>query len=125
MKLDQKEAVSWLSFPMLSKNLRCAHGRHPSLPPSLWYNNRNLFMSVEDRSEHQSQLDPPKEEQWEHAFGTAVRKAVDDLFTHRLIAEKVEDLKEDERVVPLLDRQKLILVERIEETAGQTLDNVL
>ena len=82
-------------------------------------------MPVENHPEYQPQLDPSQEEQWEHAFGTSVRKAVDDLFTHRLIAERIEGITDDEQVESLLSRQKLILVEQIEETAGRAIDNIL
>ena len=81
-----------------------------------------MHIRVEDHSEHPS---PSEQEIKEMSVAVALRKLVDDLFTHRGIAEKLARTEGDEQIEALLDHHKQVVVEHLEETAWRAVDNFL
>ena len=79
----------------------------------------------EQQPDNQEPLEPTQEDQREQSFGTAMRQAVDDLFTYEPIAEKLRELKEDERIQVLIERRKQALVDALEEQGWRSVDDVL
>ena len=79
-------------------------------------------MSVEERPELQPNLGPSENEQEENSFGNAIRLAVDNLFTRQDIADRLQGNREDDQIKTLLLDSKRDLVERLVETAEQSVE---
>lgn len=73
-----------------------------------------MATSIEHRTEHPL---PSEHETKEMSVAVALRKVVDDLFTCKAIAGKMEGSEGNERVEALVSHHKQVLVEHLEETA--------
>lgn len=69
-------------------------------------------------------LNPTKEAVSEMSFGAAMRRAIDDLFTNRAIAEKVQAIPANDVLPILLETWKQGLADRLQAEAGSMVDNV-
>ncbi|MCB0167865.1 MAG: hypothetical protein KDI79_26800 [Anaerolineae bacterium] len=73
-------------------------------------------MSVEQQPNQSSPLEPTVEEQREQAFGMAMRRAVDDLFTNQPIADVLAGTEGNTEVEHFIGVWKQGLVEFLEGT---------
>lgn len=82
-------------------------------------------MTVERQPVSPDPLAPTPETVAEMSFGTALRKAVNDLFTCEAIAQKVQALPTTDVVPALLDTWKQGLVSHLQTQAQTTVEGVI
>lgn len=73
-----------------------------------------MAISIEDHPEYPL---PSEKDTKEMSVTVALRRVVDDLFTCKAVAEKMEGNEGNERIETLVSHHKQILVEHLEETA--------
>lgn len=81
-------------------------------------------MSVETRPDQLGPPDPAPELVREMALDTALRRLVDDLFTHQAIAERLGSIAADPEVEALVNTWKQQLTDELAETAYRSVENV-
>ena len=82
-------------------------------------------MNVEQQPDQSSSLEPTVEEQREQAFGMAMRRAVDDLFTNQPIADALAGTEGDTEVEHFIDVWKQGLVEFLEGTGKMAVEEFI
>lgn len=78
--------------------------------------------SIEHRTEP---LLPSEHETKEMSVAVALRKVVDDLFTCKAVAEKLQGTEGDQQAEALVSHHKQILIEHLEEIAWRGVDEFL
>jgi hypothetical protein len=81
-------------------------------------------MNPETHSPTPTPLEPTKETVTEMAFGAAIRRAIDDLFTNRAIAEKVQAIPPNDVLDVLVETWKQGLTDQLQTEAHSMVDNV-
>jgi hypothetical protein len=79
-------------------------------------------ISIEDRADYPL---PPEKVTKEMSITVALRRVVDDLFTIKAVAEKLQGTEGDQQVEALMGHHKQILAEHLEETAWRGIDEFL
>jgi hypothetical protein len=82
-------------------------------------------MTVEHQPTGHDPLEPAQGTVTEMSFGTAVRKAVDDLFTCEAIAAKLQEIPANDAVPALLESWKQGLTSHLQTHAQTTVENVV
>ncbi|MCB0173220.1 MAG: hypothetical protein KDJ97_22035 [Anaerolineae bacterium] len=82
-------------------------------------------MSVEQQPDQSSSLEPTVEEQREQAFGIAMRRAVDDLFTNQPIADALAGTEGDTEVEHFIGVWKQGLVEFLAGTGEMAVEEFI
>ncbi len=82
-------------------------------------------MTVEHQPTAPDPLAPASETVTEMSFGTALRKAVEDLFACEAIAQKVQALPSNDVIPVLLDTWKQGLVSHLQTQAQTTMEGVV
>jgi hypothetical protein len=79
-------------------------------------------LPIENRADN---LAPSAQEVKEMSLTVALIKVVDDLFTYKTVAEKLQNTEGDQPKETLVNHHKLLLVEHLEEVAWRGIDEFL
>jgi len=82
-------------------------------------------MPANNHPESDSHLEPQEHEVEEMSFETAMKRAVDDLFTYEPISKRLQESDRQQEFEGLLSLRKQILVERLVETAYREVDELV